>query len=87
MAVLPEHAVVDASSVVDDYFWSSQLGDGFLEGGRESCLVGHVRDVRVYGGGGDSGGDEGCIAGEVGVGAGEEGDVSEAIDREESGNV
>ena len=71
VAVLPELAVVDASSVVDDYFRSSQLGDGFLEGSRESGLVGHVRDVLVYGGGGGIRGNEFCIAGQVGFGAGE----------------
>ena len=42
-------------------------------------------NLRVYGGGGGIGGDEGCMAGECGVGAGEEGDVREAVDPEEVG--
>ena len=49
MPVLPEHAVVDAGSIVENHFWDSRLRHGFLKGSCQSGLVvGHLGDVRVY---------------------------------------
>ena len=84
---MPEHAVVDAGGVVYDDFGGAYFGHGFLKGSGEGSMVGHVRDVRMYGCGGGGGSDKGGITGEIGGGAGEESDEGEAARGEETGDV
>lgn len=80
-------SIIDAGGVVDEDFRDAYLGDGGFEGGGQGSMVGHVGRVGVYGCGRGGGGDEGCITREIGGGAGEEGDVIEAVSSEQASDV